>query len=60
MNDKLKAAVEHYAFSLVVAGVAIWQTGEHDLKKVASAAVVAVLGPVLKSAYDKMKDKVKK
>ena len=59
LDNKTKAAVEHYAFSVVVAGVAIWQTGERDLSKIAYAAVVAVLGPVIKSAYDKAKAKAK-
>jgi len=37
-----KALVEHYIISLAVAGIAIWQTGNHHLKHVAWAALVAV------------------
>lgn len=55
ITDKTKALVEHYVYAVGVAGVAIWQTGNHDVKKVVWAAAVAVLGPVLKSAYDKAK-----
>jgi hypothetical protein len=52
MNAKTKALVEHYLVATAAAGVAIWQTGHHDLRKVAWAAVVGTLGPVLKGAYD--------
>jgi hypothetical protein len=52
MNAKTKALVEHYVYATAAAGVAIWQTGNHDLKKVAWAALVGVLGPVLKGAID--------
>ena len=52
MNPKTKALVEHYAYATAAAGVAIWQTGNHDLKKVAWAALVGVLGQVLKGALD--------
>ena len=52
MSKKTKALVEHYVYATAAAGVAIWQTGNHDLKKVAWAAIVGVLGPVLKGAID--------
>jgi hypothetical protein len=52
MNAKTKSLVEHYVYATAAAGVAIWQTGNHDLKKVAWAALVGVLGPVLKAAID--------
>lgn len=55
MNAKTKAQLEHYAYAVIVAGVAIYQTGNHDIKKVAWAAAVAVLGPVVKAAVDKIK-----
>lgn len=58
MNAKTKVLVEHYAYATVAAGVAIWQTGNHDIKKVAWAALVGVLGPVAKSAIDKVRSKV--
>ena len=32
--------------------MAIWQGGNHDVKKVAWAALVGVLGPVLKATVD--------
>jgi len=57
MNAKTKALVEHYVFATVAAGVAIYQTGNHDVKKVAWAAIVGVLGPVAKSAWDKASKK---
>ena len=50
-----KAIVEHYLAALLVAGVSIWQTGNHHLKSVAWAAVVAVLGPVAVGAYNHFK-----
>lgn len=50
MNAKTKSLVEHYFYATAAAGVAIWQTGNHDLKNVAWAALVGVLGPVLKGA----------
>jgi len=52
MNAKTKSLVEHYVYGTAAAGVAIWQTGNHDLKRVAWAALVGVLGPVLKGAID--------
>jgi hypothetical protein len=57
MNDKVKTQVEHYLYAVAVAAVAIWQTGNHDVKKVVWAAGVAVLAPVLKAAVDKLKKK---
>jgi len=50
-----KALVEHYIISLAVAGIAIWQTGNHHLKHVAWAALVAVFGPVASAAYNHFK-----
>lgn len=55
LSPKTKLMVEHYVYALVVAGVAIYQTGNHDIKKVAWGAAVAVLGPVFKAAWDKIK-----
>jgi len=54
-----KALVEHYIISVGVAAVAIWQTGNHHLKQVAWAAVVAVLGPVAVGAYNHFKTAAK-
>lgn len=50
-----KAIIESYVVSLIVAGVGIWQTGNHHLKSVAWGAAVAVLGPVAHSAYSHIK-----
>ena len=60
MNAKVTALVEHYVVSTVAAGVAIYQGGNHDLKKVAYAALVGILGPVLMGAYSKAKEKLGK
>ena len=58
LTPKQVALVEHYVIAVIVAGVGIWQTGNHDIKKVAWAAIVGVLGPVAKAAWDKIKAKV--
>ena len=50
-----KKVIEHYVISLGVAATAIWQTGNHDVKKVAWSALVAVLGPVASAAYNHLK-----
>ena len=50
-----KQVLEHYLASLLVAGVAIWQTGHHTVKAVAWGALVAVLGPVANAAYNHFK-----
>jgi energy-converting hydrogenase Eha subunit A len=55
LDAKTKAHVEHYLYAVIVAGVAIYQTGNHDIKKVAVAAIVGVLGPVVKAVVDKIK-----
>ena len=59
MNAKTKVLVEHYLYATVAAGVAIYQGGNHDIKKVAWAALIGVLGPVLKVAIDKAKPAAK-
>ena len=46
---------KHYVYALIVAGVAIYQTGNHDLKKVAWAALIAVGEPVVESIWLKVK-----
>ena len=43
MNAKRKALLEHYAYATTAAAVAIWQGGNHDVKKVAWAALVLSL-----------------
>jgi hypothetical protein len=59
VSSKQKALVEHYLYAVVASGVAIYQTGNHDIKKVAWAALIGVIGPVLKSAVDKLKPAAK-
>ena len=59
MNEKNKVLVEHYLYAVAAVGVVIYQSGNHDLKKVAWAALVAVLAPVLKAIVDKMKSAAK-
>jgi len=59
MNSKTKVLVEHYLYATAAAGVAIYQGGNHDIKKVAWAALVGVLGPVLKAVVDKAKPAAK-
>ena len=60
LDKKTQAQAEHYAYAVVVAAVAIYQTGNHDIKKVLWAALVGVLGPVAKAAVDKLKTTVSK
>ena len=59
MNAKTKTLVEHYVIAVATAGVAIYQGGNHDIKKVAWAALIGVLGPVAKAAWDKVKPAAK-
>jgi hypothetical protein len=47
--------LEHYLISTIVAGVAIWQTGDHHIKHVIVAAAVGVLAPVISAAYNHVK-----
>jgi hypothetical protein len=47
ISSREKALVEHYLYATIAAGVAIYQTGNHNLKHVAWAALVGVLGPVV-------------
>ena len=42
-----KAIVEHYLYATAAAAVAIYQTGNHNLKHVLWAAAIGVVGPVL-------------
>jgi hypothetical protein len=42
-----KLLVEHYVYATAASAVAIYQTGNHNLKHVLWAAVVGVIGPVL-------------
>ena len=46
-SKKLIPLVEHYAYATLAAGLAIWQSGNHNIKEVAWAALIGVLGPVI-------------
>ena len=52
LSAKTKALAEHYVIALIVAGTAIWQTGQHSFKKLAIAAALAVFGPVISAAWN--------
>ena len=47
ISSREKALIEHYLYATIAAGVAIYQTGNHNLKHVAWAALVGVLGPIV-------------
>jgi hypothetical protein len=49
MNKKLQAALESYARSFVVAGIAVYSAGETDLKAIAIAGLAAVAGPAIRA-----------
>jgi hypothetical protein len=53
MNAKLKAAVESYARSFVVAAIAVYSAGETDLKAVAIAGLAAIAGPAIRAVNPK-------
>ena len=53
MNAKLKAAVESYARSFVVAAIAVYSAGETDLKAIAIAGLAAVAGPAIRAINPK-------
>ena len=49
MNAKLKAAVESYARSFIVAAIAVYSAGETDLKAILIAGLAAVAGPAIRA-----------
>lgn len=53
MNTKLKAALESYARSFVVAAIAVYTAGETDVKAVAIAGLAAVAGPAIRAINPK-------
>jgi hypothetical protein len=53
MNAKLKAAIESYARSFVVAAIAVYSAGETDLKAIAIAGLAAVAGPAIRALNPK-------
>lgn len=53
MNAKLKAALESYARSFVVAAIAVYSAGETDLKAIVIAGLAAVAGPAIRAINPK-------
>jgi hypothetical protein len=53
MNAQLKAALESYARSFVVAAIAVYSAGETDLKAILIAGLAAVAGPVIRAINPK-------
>lgn len=53
MNAKLKAALESYARSFVVAAIAVYSAGETDLKAILIAGLAAVAGPAIRAINPK-------
>jgi hypothetical protein len=53
MNAKLKAAIESYARSFVVAAIAVYSAGETDIKAIAIAGLAAVAGPAIRAINPK-------
>jgi hypothetical protein len=53
MNTKLKAAVESYARSFVVAAIAVYSAGETDIKAIAIAGLAAIAGPAIRAVNPK-------
>jgi hypothetical protein len=49
MNTKLKAAIESYARSFVVAAIAVYSAGETDIKAIAIAGIAAIAGPAIRA-----------
>jgi hypothetical protein len=53
MNAKLRAALESYARSFVVAAIAVYSAGETDLKAILIAGLAAVAGPAIRAINPK-------
>jgi hypothetical protein len=53
MNAQIKAAVESYARSFVVAAIAVYSAGETDLKAILIAGLAAVAGPAIRAINPK-------
>lgn len=53
MNPKLKAALESYARSFMVAALTAYSIGARDLEDVLIAGLIAVAGPALRAANPK-------
>ncbi len=55
ITKKEISLVESYGITLVTTGFGIYSAGNHDIKKVAWSAAIAVLGPVWLSGKAKVK-----
>jgi hypothetical protein len=53
MNAKVRAILESYARSFVVAALAVYTTGETSVKAIALAGLVAVAGPAIRAINPK-------
>ena len=53
LDAKLTAALSSYGRSFLAAALAVWSTGNHDLKGVAAAGAAAVLPVVLRALNPK-------
>jgi hypothetical protein len=53
MNAQIKAALESYARSFVVAAIAVYSAGETDLKAILIAGLAAVAGPAIRAINPK-------
>jgi|LauGreDrversion4_2_1035121.scaffolds.fasta_scaffold653507_3 hypothetical protein len=53
MNAKVKAALESYARSFIVAAIAVYSAGETDLKAIVIVGLAAVVGPAIRAANPK-------
>ena len=53
MNAQLRAALESYARSFVVAAIAVYSAGETDLKAILIAGLAAVAGPAIRAINPK-------
>jgi hypothetical protein len=53
MNAQVKAALESYARSFVVAAIAVYSAGETDLKAILIAGLAAVVGPAIRAINPK-------
>lgn len=53
MNTKLKAAIESYARSFVVAAIAVYSAGETDIRAITIAGLAAIAGPAIRAVNPK-------
>jgi hypothetical protein len=53
MNTKMKAALASYARSFAVAVVTAYSIGQTDIKDLAVAGVIAILGPAIRAMNPK-------